>query len=373
MAGYAIEVNAPSNICILLERNVSGALLEAKGPYYITNPHDGSHISSGLMGKRVIVRPTNDGIRWGEIFPDYHQVRIQPKNSDTKLLVNGIQYDGSIIVYKIDNQLQLVNELSIEDYLKSTLSHQFPYPLESEVMSSVAIAARTTAYFLVQKNKSAYWHLQASDIGYQGSTVIIPNSPVIQAVEATRHLILVQSKAKANSPFYASWTEHSAGKTAAYSSIYRKNIPSPKGIEVPIAALDRNDSKWSYSIDNQTLAKKFSLSAVAAIDLYQDKESNKTYALKIRDEKESKDINFMIFQQLLGKENILSNDFKVELKKNQINFTGYGKGTGVGICLHSATSMAQNGALAVKILSSFFPDTYLVNLSAMPDKEIASK
>ncbi len=370
---YTMEVKAPSNICVLLEQNTSGSLLEVKGTYSIDNPYDGTKISSGLMGKRYIVRPTSDGIRWNESFPGYHQIRISPKSKDTSILLNGIQYNGSIIVYKTENNLQIVNEISIEDYIKSVLSQQFPYPLEQEVMSSVAIAARTTAYFITQKNKDSYWHIKASDIGYQGSTVVIPNSPISQAVDATRHLILVQSAKESNEPFIADWTEHSAGKTASYKTIYRKNYTSPEGVSVPHAALDRKDSKWSYSVEKYELSQLLSIKNIQAIDLYVDKESNKIYALKVKNDKENKDFDFINFQKLLGKDNLLSNDFNVELKNDKIVFTGHGKGAGVGICLHSASSMAQNGAIAVKILSSFYPNTYLINLSAMPNKEIASK
>ena len=56
----------------------------------------------------------------------------------------------------------------------------------------------------------------------------------------------------------------------------------------------------------------------------------------------------------------------VTLKGNTIVVSGYGKGHGVGLCLYSASAMAQNGDMAVKILSKFFPDTFLINLSAMP-------
>lgn len=370
---YTMEVKAPSNICVLLEQNTSGALLEVKGPYNVDNPYDATRISSGLMGKRYIVRPTNDGIRWNETFPGYHQIRISPKSEDTSILLNGIQYNGSIIVYKTENNLQIVNEISIEDYIKSILSQQFPYPLEHEVMSSVAIAARTTAYFITQKNKDSFWHVKASEIGYQGSTVVIPNSTISQAVDATRHLILVQSSNESNAPFVAEWTEHSAGKTASYKTIYRKNYPSPEGVAVPHAALDRKDSKWSYSIEKYELSQLVSIKNIQAIDLFVDKESNKIYALRVKNDKENKDFDFIHFQNLLGKDNLLSNDFNVDLKNDKITFTGHGKGAGVGICLHSASSMAQNGAMAVKILSSFYPNTYLVNLSAMPNKEIASK
>ena len=62
------EPMAPRNIQILLEKEADGALLEVKGPYYIFNPHDGSRIASGLLGKRFMIHELDSGIKWGEEF-----------------------------------------------------------------------------------------------------------------------------------------------------------------------------------------------------------------------------------------------------------------------------------------------------------------
>ena len=53
--------------------------------------------------------------------------------------------------------------------------------------------------------------------------------------------------------------------------------------------------------------------------------------------------------------------FRIE--DGEIHFSGYGKGHGVGICLYSASAMAQNGLTADKILSKFFKNSAIVNLS----------
>ena len=63
------EPMAPRNIQILLEKDASEILLEVKGPYYIFNPHDGSRVASGLLGKRFMIREMENGLKWGEEFP----------------------------------------------------------------------------------------------------------------------------------------------------------------------------------------------------------------------------------------------------------------------------------------------------------------
>src|SRR5689334_7667720 len=66
------------NIQVLLEKDITEALIEVTGPYNLFNPQDGSRIASGLLGKRFIIRETENGLKWGEEFPGIHQIYIQP-------------------------------------------------------------------------------------------------------------------------------------------------------------------------------------------------------------------------------------------------------------------------------------------------------
>ena len=160
------EPTHPQNIRVLLKKDASEGLLEVRGGYYIHNPYDGSRISSGMFGKRFLVRCTKDGLKWGETFPGIHQIAIIPKSKDTSILLDGIQYEGIIAIYKVGNKIHIVNELPIESFLKTTLSSQFTYPHEEEVMSAIAIAARTTAYFHVSKNPDTFWHVGKNEAHY---------------------------------------------------------------------------------------------------------------------------------------------------------------------------------------------------------------
>jgi len=361
----------PENIQILLAKNVDEALLESKGSYVVYNPKDGKKITSAISGKRFMLKATQLGIKWGEEYPGIHQIYILPKSKNGSLLINGIEYGGAIAVIKVKDKINVINDIDIESYLKSVLATQFPYPLENEVMSAIAIAARTSAYAYIKRNNDAFWHVSTEDVGYYGKAVIQPDSFVSNAVDRTKNLILVLSQNGENKPFAATWTENSAGKTAAFHTIFRKDWWAPKnGVETPHAAFVREENKWIYKISKKDLENLLNISPILSIDLYVDNFSKKTYALKIKNPNESKDIDFVSFQKIIGKENILSNDLQAVLMNNDVLFTGYGKGCGVGICLHSATQMALNGDNAAKILSKFFPDTFLLNLTTTPEKAI---
>jgi SpoIID/LytB domain protein len=359
---------APRHIQVLLEKDSSESLLEVKGPYSLYNPHDGAKIATGLIGKRFMVRETENGLKWGEEFPGIHQIYILPKSKDTSLFLNGIQYSGALAVFGVNGIINIVNDLDIESYVKSILSSQFTTPMEPEVMSALAILIRTNAYYHAMKNPESYWHISAAADQYSGSALITSNSPAIRAADTTRHLILVQPTEGRNFPIPATWTEHSAGKTAGYEAIFRLDVDAmAKGVDAPHAALSRQDSKWTYQIPKKTLSKLLDIPNIKSVEVFVDVPSGKTYGLRIKDMNATHDIDFFTLQERLGKDHILSSDFSVALKEDAVLFTGFGKGHGVGLCLYSASSLAQNGDNAVKILAKFFPETYLYNLDALPD------
>lgn len=362
------EPMAPRNIQVLLEKDSDGALLEVKGPYYIFNPENGSRISSGLLGKRFMVHEQENGLKWGEQFVDIHQIYIKPRSSETSIFINGIQYAGSIAIYAVNGTINIVNDIDIEQFVKSTLTTQFLTPLEPEVMSALAILARTDAYYQVTRaNPGSFWHISADEMNYQGSALVVSHSSVDRAVESTRHLILLHPDQGRDLPFATTWTENSAGKTAPYNSIFRKDASAPqKGVLAPLAAIIREDTKWTYRIGNKALAQLLDAREITHFDLFVDQKSSKVYGARISDGSNSFDVDFLMLQDRIGKNHLKSSDFTVSLENDFVLFTGFGEGHGAGLCLYSASALAQNGENAVKILSKFFPETYLYNLDAIP-------
>lgn len=358
---------SPRNIQILLEKDVSETLLEVKGPYSLLNPHDGSRIASGLLAKRFMVRELETGLRWGEEFPGVHQFYIKPRSPETAIFVRGIQYPGSIAIYGVAGTIHVINELDIESYVKSVLTAQFPTPLEPEVLSALAILVRTDAYYRAMKNETCFWHITAQESHYLGSALVVPGSPIEKAVDSTKHLILIHPEGGHNMPFATAWTEHSAGKTASYEAIFRKDASAPeRGVEAPHAALARLESKWSYKIGKKSFANLLNIGQVQSVETFVDTPSNKVYGLRIKDGDQVKELDFFALAQLLGADHIMSSDFTVSMKDDYVVFSGYGKGHGAGLCLYSASALAQNGDNAVKILAKFFPETYLFNVNAIP-------
>lgn len=352
----------PATIKVLLAQRAHRALVEVKGRYQLFTPSNGLKISGGTFAKREFVYPDPEGLHWGDKFPTIFEMRIVPNDSQTTILVNGTQYRGCVEIYDREGTLYIVNEVDVESYLRAILTTQFSEELDDEVMEAVAIVARTNAYYFLSKNAHSFWHVKAADVHYQGYGATLQNLSVDRAVENTRYMIMLHNSL----PFAAAWTKDSGGKTVDYCTIFRKEAATTPGVIAPFAAKDRAKHSWSFTIGKQELARLLQLSSITGIDLYEDKDANKVYALKVHDGARAKNIDFFSFQNRIGERRLRSNDFTVAIKDDTLTFSGFGDGPGTGLCLYSAGQMLEHGDNVQKILAAFFPETRIESARSLP-------
>lgn len=177
-------------IRVQLKEDVSSALLEAKGPYRVVK-RSGHMLSRGSIGKRFVIHPIADGLRWGEEYPDDSFVTIEPQSEKTLLFVDGIQYQGCIcICLTSKHKICVVNEVSLENYLHSVLAQRFEKPLSDEVMAAYVIAARTEALLLSENSPHSLWDVKAQDVSYFGYGVTCRDNGVESAIARTQFMVL---------------------------------------------------------------------------------------------------------------------------------------------------------------------------------------
>jgi stage II sporulation protein D len=349
----------PATIKVLIMDKAEGAILEVKGRYHIFDPQTSLPITSSVFGKRAAVYVHGKGIRWGDPFPYINQMRIVPADAECSILINGIEYRGCMEIYNLDGAISIVNEIDIENFLKSTLTVKLPSIQEARVLEALAIVARTNAYYLSSRNATMQWHIGAKEADYSGYGITLQRLSLDRAIEKTKHFVLTYN----NQPFAATWTENSAGRTSSYATIFRKQATTPRGVIAPLAAKDRARHHWTITMPKRDFSQLLGLSQISSITPYVDHQSEKTYALRVSDGILTQDIDFFSLQKKLGSNCLLSNCFDIRMKGDQVIFTGFGRGHGVGLCLYSAQQMAQKGSSAAAILYHFFPNTQIQSLS----------
>jgi hypothetical protein len=178
----------PPGIRILLINDVEGVNLEVKGKYSLFDPYTDSFISSRFVGKSRYVQALRDGLKWGEAFPGLYQIKIKPDEPATVTTIDGKDYIGSIYIYDIGGTISLVNQIPIEDYVRLVLVEYYNKKLNPEMLSALAIMARTNAYFQAINPKNTFWAVDSQKIGYEGQAHV--PSPIEEAVQSTRYMIM---------------------------------------------------------------------------------------------------------------------------------------------------------------------------------------
>lgn len=355
------QSDKPATMKVLIAKQKDKVYLEAKGAHNIYNPLNGILLAEESSKTKEWVTTDNRGLQWDGLLPGVFQFRVVPANSQTTLHVDGTEYKGCLEVYEMKGKLYVINEIDIERYLKSTLSSLPVTELDEEVMDAIAIAARTNAYYLATRKNESFWNVDAQEVGYQGQGVTLQNLEIERAINSTRHMVMLYK----GMPFPATWTKDCAGRTADYASIFRKTVRAPQGVESPFAAHDREKHSWKFSISKKELAKALDAKFVSGLDLYKDEKTEKVYAARLKDGASDKQFDFSKLQNALGAGRLKSNDFHVEINGDQVIFHGFGEGSGVGLCLYSASALADKGNKAPKILSTFFPETQLQNVRSI--------
>ncbi|MCF7806854.1 MAG: hypothetical protein K9M13_04315 [Simkaniaceae bacterium] len=354
----------PASIKVLVLQNSEGALIEIKEGFSIFDLKTGKTLYTSSSEKRHFLFPQKMGMKWGNSFDHTYQLRIVPKDPATTFLVNGTEFFGSLEVHYIDDILYFINDTDIELYIKSRLASRFADEMISfPALEALAITERTKAYFLATKNMDCLWHVDGIEENYFGTVMTKLSSEIDLSVDATKYVIMTYK----GGAFPAEVTKNSAGRTASYKGIYRKEASSPEGVESPIARKNRMASSWGFKMHRDDLANLMQIDQITGIDLFVDNASSRVYALRVKGKNQTKDISLLALQKKLGEDQLKSNDFTITLEQNTILFEGYGEGLGAGLCLFSANYLARNGEKATQILSDFFPLTHLAQMKGLTE------
>lgn len=193
------EKSSPS-LRVLLLHDVQSVLLEVKGNYNVYDPYTNSKIASRFGAKANLLIVTSNGIKWGEEFPGVYQIQVVPDDPNTSVLVNGIEYKGSVYVYDVGGTISIVNELPIEEYIQAQMASKADAKMDQEALNAIAIALRTEAYQAAYYADNPFWHVDAVGAEYIGSGVIRKNSALHKAVKETQYIVMSTSSIYRGSP-----------------------------------------------------------------------------------------------------------------------------------------------------------------------------
>ncbi|CDR33386.1 SpoIID/LytB domain-containing protein [Criblamydia sequanensis] len=209
---FSKKIDTTPTLRILVAKERTALDMAIQGKFRIYDPKNGELLATRKLGRSGPIEATSAGIKWGEGFPGIHQLLIVPDHIGTTIALDGKEYQGSLYVYEIDGKLNAINRIGVEELLYSVLSQDFNEYTPQELLASLAIVARTNAYFLADNPKNPFWTLDAEQINYNGINRSLYNPAVEEAVRHTRYMVLSKKSSfdAVSSTFPAFWADASS-------------------------------------------------------------------------------------------------------------------------------------------------------------------
>lgn len=181
----------PMTVKVLIYDEVDRVNIEVMGKFNIFDPYKNRRLATRFFADQADVIPLTNGIKWGEQFPGTYQILLSPDSYDTQVYVNGVPYLGKLYVYNVDNKLSVVNEVPLEEYVRSQLSHFANEYDAEELLEAIAICERTNIVHEVISCQNIFWQVDADVVGFNGCR--INSIPALdKAMQETDSLILSQ-------------------------------------------------------------------------------------------------------------------------------------------------------------------------------------
>jgi stage II sporulation protein D len=189
----------------------------------------------------------------GWILASDAEIQDVPSLSLTKVS-NGSTYRGSISLNSSSTNVEVINFLDMEDYLKGVVPSEMPSSWHIEALKAQAIAARSYAAHETQLSSST-----ASQVykGYSGET-----SRTNDAIKATEGLVVKYGGKAIQTYFYST----SGGKTANVGDVWNSSQSSfPYLISVVDSYENSPYSNWSQNYDSASILTTFGITDPSAV------------------------------------------------------------------------------------------------------------
>lgn len=381
---------------------------KSSAPFEIKTKNGELFVASGLEGEDYLLSKNTDGKiiisnKDNEKIIVDEPIVIKPTKPEGTITLFNVKlgqdnfwanqqdrsYLGSIEINTSDIGINVINVISLEEYLYSVVPSEMPHHWPKEALKAQAVTARTEAMAKLGRHKNEGFDF-CSEVHCQVCRGVEQEIEVTsQAVDETRGIIMTYS----GKPVDALYSSNCGGHTqenifgdgqsipylvAKFDALEKYNVSfplspieleywfkePPKGILCDIQESLRNSNfRWAriytFSEINQMLNKLSDVGEVSKIIVLKRQKSGHISVLKIVGENSSyvleKELNI---RKTLG--NLRSSMFKVEVKygpdkkPEKFIFYGGGFGHGVGMCQSGAYGLANKGKNYKEILKHYY-------------------
>ncbi len=270
---------------------------------------------------------------------------------------------GGVQVWQRGRGLLVVNEVGIEDYVMGVVPAEVNAGWHPEVLKAQAVAARTYALYQRTLNAGREYDVVAGtqDQVYQGLRGV--DERVAQAVDSTRGVVVSHQ----GRPIYAAFSSTAAGPTEDSMNVWSKDLPYLRGVDCPF---DTNSPyyRWRVSVPFDKLERSLRhmglpVGSIASLTPFGYSRAGRVTRLRVLHSQGELILRGEDLRKVVGYSTLPSTRFDVESGAQEVVFTGFGSGHGVGMCQWGAKQLAELGYPFQTILSYYYPGTELKSVA----------
>ncbi len=358
----------PRSIRVSIVQSDPQVNLQIHGQYLLREMGSGSPLKHAGGMPQVIVRGVSEGIQFGQSVLPVFGVHIEPSR-DADINLNGTRLRGTVeIMRQQDFNLQVINHVPLESYLRGVLSKEAPDYWPQEALKAIAIAARTYAvyrrYIKVGADFDVTSNVLSQDYGGKSSE----KKGTDIAVEATAGKIVL-FEGKLFPPFYHS----TCGGIIENASIMgeKYDIPPLEGGFMCKYCTASPFHTWKRRLTKEDVnwvlhkGPHGKVGTVREVVVTKRTAGGRAEQVKIVGDKRTLELTGYDFRALFGFEMLRSLQFNVTKVDDAFVVEGHGWGHGVGLCQWGAAELARLGYTAEQILEFYYPGIQHVDLETL--------
>ena len=364
---------------VLLEDNRDIIELTGEGSFAIECLRDGNqtiyYSSQPVRVKSAGMRLKVTDSQGRTIQENLDEVNIIPRGRNSRLQVNKRRYRGIMKVVPNGHNIQLINIVYMEDYLKGVVPPEIGDRTDKEIeaVKAQAVAARTYAMSHLQQYGDQPYDVKSSIIDQLYEGVECENRLVDRAIDATSGQVIMYEDKMIDAYYHSTC----GGMTDDIVDVWdRNNVPYLKPVKDDACSWSKY-YRWQESFTEEQLrgrieqylsrdrGKDIRIGTITGVTVGERTPGGRVRTLEIKTVNDSyrfyKDRIRWVIGRASNPDLILPSDnFSVDLKRDgqgriqRVVFNGAGYGHGVGMCQCGAIGHAREGWAFDRILKYFY-------------------
>lgn len=297
-------------------------------------------------------------------------IRLASINSQTGFMNwEKNKYRGTLHIQTSEkfNGCDIINEISLEDYLSTLLPKEMNSKWPIEALKAQAVAARSYAYYKIKtdqvsrsKGFSTNYDIENSEKHQVSGTYYDATRKTVKATTQTRGEVLTLVNNGIVPIFFHS---KCGGRTLTPEQVWKTKVKGYQSVTCPFCH-EHGKKNWELTLKKRNMAyhleralkvyNKEQLS-LNETDISFRRDTKSSTLLKFYNRANLKTIKKSNLRSILGRRHLPSNYYNLKVKGDRVVITGSGYGHGVGMCQFGAKELALKGFTYKQILAHYFP------------------